>query len=627
MTCSIAGAQLVGAQEASEQLRRALSFQPRQTAVNYEQVDEADFGKCKIATKTRAGATGFWITGPAGQPLRWFADTDGDNKLDRWSFYNAGVEVYRESDTDEARGADEFRWLSTEGMRTGVDSDGDGEIDSWEVISAEEVTAEVVRATAAASTEQFERLLVTEEELKQLGLGEAKLDELTKSSADARMQFSAWAKGQNVVGRKTRWTHFGADKPGIVPAGTDGLEKDLVVYENVVALLDDGGEPRQLMVGTMVKVGEAWRLVDLPRAVVEGAELDERGRFFSATFSNRDASVMSAGGVSKTIERLVNELQDVDKKLLGRDGDLGELNAKRADVLEKLVAESPTENERGEWVRQLADTVNAAAQAGEYPGGVDRLKGFARSLKVDGGTEDEVAYVSYRALEASHRLAMLDAKEGEFEKLQDDYMASLERFAKEFPASPETADAITQIALAAEFSGDAKEAAEWYGKASRTFGDTAAGKKATGALRRLSLEGKRFAFSGSTVDGRKFDSTALLGKPVVYHCWANWCGSCKSEMRTLKVLRSKYAKNGLQLVGINFDVSDTDLRGRQEFLAKGDYPWVHVAEKGGLDGTLATYYGILTLPMNVVVDAKGQVVRVGVHSSEIDAVLDDLLDK
>lgn len=619
---------ITAAQEASEELVRALSFKPRQSGVNFEQVPETQFGECTIATKTRADGTGFWVTGPAGQPLRWFADTDGDNKLDRWSFYNSGVEVYRESDTDGDKRADQYRWLGTEGMRQGADRNEDGEIDSWDVISAEEVTAEVVRATAEASVDQFSRLLISDAELAALGLGEAKLKELQQSSKDAREQFVAWANGQNVVGRRTRWMHFGADKPGLVPAGTDGQEKDLVVYENVVALLEDAGESRQLMVGTMVKVGEAWRLVDLPRAVTEGAELDERGRFFSATFSNRGSAAAPTGGISKAIERLVTDLQEIDTELMSRTGDMEQLNARRADVLEKLVAESPSEKERTDWIRQLADTVNAATQSGEYPDGVERLRAFARRLKSDNASDNDLAYVTFRALESGHRVAMMEAtKEAEFDKLQDSYMTSLEKFAGDFPSSPETADAITQIALAAEFSGEVKDATRWYQKASTSFGETDAGKKATGALRRLTLEGKRFGFKGTTVDGRGFDSGALLGRPVVYHCWANWCGSCKAEMRTLKVLRSKYASSKLALVGINFDVSESDLTGREEFLGKGDFPWPHVAEKNGLDGALASHYGILTLPMNIIVDAKGQVVRVGVHSSEIDAVLDELVSE
>lgn len=628
MLAALLPASAAAAQEASSDLAKALSFKPRQADVNYEQVPESSYGECKIKQETRSEGTGFLVSGPAGQPLRWFVDTNGDKRLDRWSFYNAGVEVYRESDVDGDRVADEYRWLSTEGIRKGVDDDSDGSIDQWQVISAEEVTAEIVKATAAVSEQQFERLLITSEEIEGLGLGEQKREEIQRSVQDARSQFTAWARGQNVVTRNTRWMHFGADKPGLVPEGTDGSTQDVVVYENVVALLEENDEPRQLLVGTMVKVEDRWRLIGLPSAVSDGEELSERGRFFSATFTNRnDAAPTVTSGMTKALERLVKQLQDVDEKLLAREGDLEVLNAERADILEKMVVEAPNEQERQQWIQQMADTVNAAAQTGEYEGGVQRLIDFAQRLKAEGAADNDVAYVSYRALEAQHRVAMLDAEEGEFDKIQQRHIESLEGFVEDFADSPEAAEAMTQLALDAEFSGDSDRAKEWYTKASRSFADTAAGEKAAGALRRLSIEGKGFGFRGTTVDGRAFSSTALRGKPVVYHCWASWCGTCKADMRILKVLQSKYEAQGLQIVGVNFDNSERELADRAEFLAKGEFPWAHVAEKGGLDGKLASYYGILTLPMNVIVDSDGRVVRMGVHSSEIDSILGELLNE
>lgn len=616
------------AQEPSAELIKALSFAPRQADVNFERVPEAEFKDCAIETVKRDSGTGFWVTGRGGQPLRWFCDSDGDNKLDRWSFYNAGVEVYRETDTDGNRKADEYRWLSTEGMRTGKDADEDGEIDAWDVISAEEVTAEVVRAAASRDSQQFARLLISADELKSLGLGPTKLAKLEQLVDDAEQQFGDWAAGQSVVTRSSKWTNFGADKPGIVPAGTDGSEKDVVVYENVVALLEDAGESRQLLVGTMVRVGNAWRLVGLPRAVTDGALLSDQGMFFSASFSARGsqgAAEVPTGGISKAMAGLVTDLQEIDEKLLGGTGNMEQLHAARASVLEKLVAESADPEDRTAWIRQFADTVNAAAQAGEFPGGVKRLQDFAGKLTRDGGSDSEVAYVLYRAMEADFRATMNTAEGDEFEQLQASYLTNLKSFARKYPTSTESADAMTQIALSSEFSGNLDDAKQWYGDAAKNFAGTLSGDKAAGALRRLSLEGQRFGIAGTTLDNRKFTSQALLGSPVVYHFWASWCESCKAEMRVLKGLQSKYASSGLKIVGINFDSSERDFADRKQFLAENEFQWLQVAEQGGLDGDLAVRYGVLTLPLNIIVDKTGKVTRVGLHSMEIDAAIQTML--
>ncbi len=511
-------------------------------------------------------------------------------------------------------------------MRWGKDANEDGRIDSWQMISAEEVTAEVVRAAASRDAPRFSRLLITAAEIDSLGVGKAKGELLKQRSTDAAKQFSAWAAGQSVVTSESTWTNFGADKPGIIPAGTEGSDRDVIVYESVVAILDSAGQSRQLLVGTMVKVGENWRIVDLPKAVTEGAELASAGVFMPATFSSRDSEAAPTnvpGGISKAMERLVNELTLVDNKLVARDGDIALLHAKRADVLEKLISESKTAEERGGWIRQFADTVGAAAQSGEYPAGVTRLRRFTSKLSSVKATADDIAYVVFRTLTAEHNVQMMQPK-ADYEKLQKAYIDTLEAFAKKYPRSPDSADAMIQIALSAEFSGNVPSARQWYTKASRGFPSTLHGQKATGALKRLDLEGQRFGLKATTIDGREFSSAGVIGAPVVYHCWANWCEGCKAEMRALKELRSKYAKQKLRVVGINFD-SESDQAKRDAIIAQGGYDWPHLSETKGLDGSLAVGYGILTLPMNIVVDKDGKVIKTGVHWTELDSLLEGMV--
>ena len=47
--------------------------------------------------------------------------------------------------------------------------------------------------------------------------------------------------------------NFGGTRPGVVPAGTDGLEQDLQVYENAVAVIEADGGHDQVIIGTLVR--------------------------------------------------------------------------------------------------------------------------------------------------------------------------------------------------------------------------------------------------------------------------------------------------------------------------------------------------------------------------------------
>ena len=59
-----------------------------------------------------------------------------------------------------------------------------------------------------------------------------------------------------------------------------------------------------------------------------------------------------------------------------------------------------------------------------------------------------------------------------------------------------------------------------------------------------------------------------------------------------------------------------------------DFSWVHLYDSGerrGLDSDLAVGLGILTLPATIVVDQQGKVVKSGIHWTELDSVVEQLV--
>jgi hypothetical protein len=158
------------AHAATPTVEQALKLMPVQKDVEIDTPRDADIPKATIKGEKMGSFSAWVVRDAAGQLLRKFADTNNDNIVDQWCYYRDGIEVYRDIDSNFNGKADQYRWLNTAGTRWGMDENEDTKVDSWKAISAEEVSAEVVRALAEQDPARFQRVLLTESELKSLGL-------------------------------------------------------------------------------------------------------------------------------------------------------------------------------------------------------------------------------------------------------------------------------------------------------------------------------------------------------------------------------------------------------------------------------------------------------------------------
>src|SRR5690349_416694 len=108
---------------------QVLNFKPRQPGVGCTNPTPEQQKGCKVE-RVKNGRGSGWLLSDASGPVRRFYDSDGDNKIDTWSYYKDGVEVYREIDSNHNGKPDQYRWLNSAGMKWGLDPDEDGHIDT-----------------------------------------------------------------------------------------------------------------------------------------------------------------------------------------------------------------------------------------------------------------------------------------------------------------------------------------------------------------------------------------------------------------------------------------------------------------------------------------------------------------
>jgi thiol-disulfide isomerase/thioredoxin len=252
---------------------------------------------------------------------------------------------------------------------------------------------------------------------------------------------------------------------------------------------------------------------------------------------------------------------------------------------------------------------------------MDRLSQLIEQLTSEDQDDPLIGYAKFRKMWAEYGLSQ-QAPDADIAEIQQKWQVDLEEFANQNANSPEAAEAMLQLGMSHEFAGRLDPAKQWYQKLADDFPKKSQANKARGALRRLNSVGKPFRFREKDRRGNLVDLAAppYRGKVVLIQYWATWDERCKDDMDKLKELYAKYGgRNGyFEIIGVCLDVSPEAM---QAFLTENRYPWQQLHEPGGIDGRLANELGVMTLPLMILVDEKGNVVDHSIFVAELEPEL------
>jgi thiol-disulfide isomerase/thioredoxin len=603
----------------------ALSFQPKQKGVEIDVPAKADIANCTIKVERKGKVSGWVVLGPQGQTLRRFLDTDGDNVVDQWRYYLNGIEVYRDLDINANNKIDQSRWVNSGGTRWAIDADEDGKIDGWKSLSAEEATRVAVEAMVAGDAALLQTVLVTADDLKSLGLSGDIAKQMLEAVANPAEQIRTAMNGSKVLTPKTAWMRFDSSSPGVIPADEGKASKDLFVYENAMAIVEYGEQTGLVQMGEMLRVGDVWKLTQIPKPLDgDTIQITSGGLLMQPGFTSPDGV---PGSISPKMRELLERLQKLDSNAPDPAAGVeafAKYNADRAEILAGLSEASETPEDKEMWTRQFADSVSAAVTTGVYPEGLQKLESVERQLAGDKADPLLRAYVLYRRLFADYnqRLRQSDA-EGRVQ-VQQWWLSQLTSFVEKFPESPDAAEALLQLALAEELSGEFDRAAVWYGKLAKAHPDTGPGQQAAGALHRLGLKGQPFSLSGASLKGGKVSAAQFKGKVLLVLFWSTACKPCEEDLPLIRALYQQYGKDGFEILGVNLDPTS---EGVASYMAKHQMTWPQIHEPGGQESAPAREFGIVSLPTMILVGSDGKVVSRAVSVTQLKESLPELLKK
>jgi len=99
-----------------------------------------------------------------------------------------------------------------------------------------------------------------------------------------------------------------------------------------------------------------------------------------------------------------------------------------------------------------------------------------------------------------------------------------------------------------------------------------------------------------------FDLQRYRGKVVVVDFWASWCAPCRQSFPWLNEIQSKYADQGLVVIGVNVDREQADA---EKFLKDVPAEFKILFDP---EGQLAAKYDIPGMPSSYVFDADGRLI-------------------
>jgi peroxiredoxin len=120
-------------------------------------------------------------------------------------------------------------------------------------------------------------------------------------------------------------------------------------------------------------------------------------------------------------------------------------------------------------------------------------------------------------------------------------------------------------------------------------------------------------FTLKDIHGRSVSLSSLNGKVVLINFWATWCPPCRDEMPSLNELYKRYKNQGLIVLAISTDRSDS---GVIDFLSKHPVDFGVISDP---DAKTSRQYKVFSLPTTFLLDKNGVVVKRYLGEEEWDS--------
>jgi len=129
-------------------------------------------------------------------------------------------------------------------------------------------------------------------------------------------------------------------------------------------------------------------------------------------------------------------------------------------------------------------------------------------------------------------------------------------------------------------------------------------------------------FTLPSISGKKLSLQSYKGKYVLIDFWASWCQPCRVENPNIVAAYKKFKNNNFTILGVSLDENKKQW---QAAIQKDNLAWTHVSDLSGWNSSVVSLYNIKSIPSNVLVDPKGNIIAKDLRGVELENKLSNLL--
>ena len=154
---------------------------------------------------------------------------------------------------------------------------------------------------------------------------------------------------------------------------------------------------------------------------------------------------------------------------------------------------------------------------------------------------------------------------------------------------------------------------------------TETGIRMSETARTVQVGSKVEGFSAPDLDGEvhRLDDALAANRVVLIEFWASWCGPCRAEVPTLKTAMDRFGEHGFDIFAVSLDDNREDW---EEASLEDEITWTNTCDLKAYDGPIPAQFGVLAIPMNVLVNAEGEILAKYVRGEGLLDKLAELLD-